>query len=251
MPDPIDVKVGFRVVAESDDWIVVDKSAPLIVHPTGKKSEPTLLGGIEELLSYEIANGAKLSIINRLDRETSGVVIVAKNKSAARMFGRAMERRQFAKQYDAICFGWPDWDEILVDAPIRRRGEVEHSAIWVKQMVHPGGRECRTHFEVVARRMVRGRKVSRLRVIPETGRMHQIRVHASYLGYPLVGDKIYGEDETCYLRFIESGWDESMEQQLLMRRHALHAAEMALRNEEVAYDWATPMAEDLHVFFGA
>lgn len=81
---PIACFPHFEVAAESGDWIVVDKGAPLIVHPSNGKKEPNLLEGVEALLSYEIANGAALSLVNRLDRETSGLTLIAKNKAAAR-----------------------------------------------------------------------------------------------------------------------------------------------------------------------
>ena len=251
MDGPIDVLIDFDVVDECDDWIVVNKPAPLIVHPTNKKSEPTMLGGLEQLLSFEIQNGARLSIINRLDRETSGLVLVAKGKSAARMFGRAMEQRLIEKEYDAICFGWPEWDERTLDAPLLRKGEIELSPIWVKQMVHPEGRSSVTHFRVVARESHKGKKVSLLRVFPMTGRMHQIRVHAAYLGHPLVGDKIYGDDETCYLRYIESGWDRGLEAQLILKRQALHASRMALDIGGTVLEWNIDLAEELCDFFDA
>lgn len=246
----IAVEADFAVVDESADWIVVDKPAPLIVHPTNNyKPEPTLIGGVESLLAYEMVNGARLSIINRLDRETSGLVVIAKHKSAARALCRAMERRQIQKYYYALVFGWPEWETCEVNAPILRKGEVESSAIWVKQMVHPEGKECRTGFELIEKREVKGVKMALVKAMPHTGRMHQIRVHAAYLGHPLVGDKIYGEDEGCYLRFIETGWTEGLREKLLMPRQALHACEMSLDLEDVRLQWQIGLARDMKIFW--
>lgn len=243
----ITVNEDFSVVDEGEGWIVVDKGAPLIVHPAnGRSDEPTLLGGIERLLSYDLVNGARLSLINRLDRETSGLVLVATSKGVARELGRAMERREVKKIYDALVYGWPEWDEILVDAPILRQGEVMESSIYVKQMVHDGGRASVTRMRVVERVEVEGRRLSLLRVEPETGRMHQIRVHASHVGHAIVGDKIYGADEALYLRFIERGvLDDGMMEELLLPRHALHASGMGLVLGGVRCDWRIELAEDL------
>ena len=132
---PIACFPHFEVAAESGDWIVVDKGAPLIVHPSNGKKEPCLLEGVEALLSYEIANGAALSLVNRLDRETSGLTLVAKHKRAARELGRAMQRRLIHKEYLAIVQEWPEWTETACTAPILRQGEVAESRIWVKQAV--------------------------------------------------------------------------------------------------------------------
>ncbi len=237
----------FSIVDEGEGWMVVNKGAPLIVHPAnGRNDEPTLLGGVERLLCYDLVNGARLSMINRLDRETSGIVLLATSKSVARELGRAMERREVKKFYDALVYGWPEWEEIMVDAPILRQGEVKESRIYVKQMVHDGGRVSVTRMRVIERVEVMGRKLSLLRVEPETGRMHQIRVHASHVGHAIVGDKIYGVDEAFYLRFIESGvLDEGMMDELLLPRHALHASGMGLVTGGVRYDWRIELAEDL------
>lgn len=235
----------FTVLVETADFIVVDKPAPLQIHPKKPDGAPTLYDGLRELLAFELANGGQISIINRLDRETSGVVLVAKNAQAARRFGLAMQARLFHKTYAALVQGWPEWSEVVCSAPILRKGEIEPSPIWVKQLVHPAGSECRTEFRVTERRERNGRRIALVEAKPVTGRMHQIRVHLSYLGHPVIGDKIYGEDERCYLDFIDTGWTPQLESRLLMPRHALHSCELRADIDGAAHDWSAPLPEDM------
>lgn len=235
----------FTVLDETEDYIVVDKPAPLQIHPKKPDGATTLYDGLRELLAFEIANGGQISIINRLDRETSGVVLVAKHAAAARRFGLAMQARQFYKTYLALVHGWPEWDEIVCEAPILRKGDIEPSEIWVRQMVHPAGSECRTEFRVNERVEKAGRRFVLIEARPISGRMHQIRVHLSHLGHPVVGDKIYGDDERCYLDFIETGWTADLEGRLLLRRHALHSCELALETNDAILKWSAPLPEDI------
>jgi len=224
----LQVVVNFRVIDESDDWIVVDKPAPLIVHPANRKPEPTLLGGLENLLSYEIGNGACLGIVTRLDRDTSGLVLVAKHKAAARELGMIFERREATKEYLAIVNGWPDKDEWACGEPIIRAGDVGESTIWVRQIVHPDGRDSLTRFHVENRFERNEGRFSLIRCFPETGRMHQIRVHLAHCGHPILGDKIYSGDGSEYLEWMADGWTMKLKEQLLIPRHALHAARLGV-----------------------
>ncbi len=219
---PIAVVPEFRVLYEDDGVLVVDKAAPLLTHPTGEKNEPTLWHGLHELLAYEVATGGQVSLINRLDRETSGITLVAKNAEAARELGKAMQARLLHKEYFAVVQGAPLWDAACCAEPVLRMEEVAQTRIHVRQCCHPAGKPCRTDFEVLRRC---GDK-SLLRCCPHTGRMHQIRVHAAYMGFPLVGDKIYGGDESCYLDFIATGWTDDLARRLLLPRHALHACRL-------------------------
>jgi 23S rRNA pseudouridine1911/1915/1917 synthase len=235
----------FRSVGETEDYLVVDKPPFLLVHPTKPDGTPTLWAALRELLAFEVVNGGQVSIVNRLDRETSGLVLIAKNLPAARRFGRAMERRQIEKEYLAIVFGWPDWNATRVDAPLARQGEHQASAIWLKQMVHEKGATAVTEFRVERRFVGQGRsrrKFAIVSAIPRTGRTHQIRVHLAHLGYPILGDKIYGPDERLYLRFIETGWTDELERHLLLPRHALHSTRLRLEGE---FDWESPLPADL------
>jgi len=226
------------------------------MHPTKPDGAPTLWKELRELLAFEIANNGQVSIVNRLDRETSGLVLVAKTSAAARKFGLLMQQQRFRKEYLAIVWGWPDWATKIVDAPLDRQGKHRESAIWLKQAIHLDGAPARTEFEV-ERRFTRSTiadevsgknfiftddKLSLIRAIPRTGRTHQIRVHLASIGHPIVGDKIYGPNEQLYLEFIETGWTKKLERQLLLPRHALHASKLGIDGE---HEWTSPLPVDL------
>jgi len=259
--------LDFKIIDETDDYAVVDKPPFLLIHPTKPDGTRTLWQELRGLFAFEIAAGGQVSIVNRLDRETSGLVLIAKKAEIARRFGLLMQRRQLKKEYLAIVYGWPQWENTLVDSALDRQGKYRDSAIWLKQMIHPSGAPAQTEFRV-EQRFIRsiGRarpqparrgegapsenapeseKFSLIRAIPHTGRTHQIRVHLSSIGHPIVGDKIYGPDEQLYLRFIETGWTPELERQLLLPRHALHSARLAIEGE---HEWASPLSHDLAEF---
>jgi 23S rRNA pseudouridine1911/1915/1917 synthase len=240
----------FKIVDETSDYIVVDKPAFLLTHPTKPDQRTTLWKELRELLAFEIANGGQVSIVNRLDRETSGLVLVAKTATAARRFGLLMQERRLHKEYLAIVWGWPDWETKTVNAPMDRQGKHQPSAIWLKQMIHPKGAPALTEFRVeqrFTRSTSSGDRFALIRAIPKTGRTHQIRVHLASLGHPVVGDKIYGPNERLYLEFIETGWTAKLERELLLPRHALHSTKLAIENES---EWTAELPPDLAQFIG-
>jgi 23S rRNA pseudouridine1911/1915/1917 synthase len=239
----------FKIIDEMDHYLVVDKAPFVLMHPTKPNGAPTLWKELRELLAFEIANAGQVSMVNRLDRETSGLVLVAKTSAAARKFGILMQQRRVKKEYLAIVWGWPEWETKVVDAPLDRQGKHRESAIWLKQTIHPAGGPAQTEFHVERRFIKSGScgdgKFSLIRAIPHTGRTHQIRVHLASIGCPIVGDKIYGPDEQLYLRFIQTGWTPELEHQLLLPRHALHSTKLAIEGEG---EWTSPLPVDLTKF---
>lgn len=235
----------FSIVAERDDFLVVEKPPFLLVHPSKPNGARTLWGELKHLLAFEIANGGQVSIVNRLDRETSGLVLVAKTAAAARRFGLLMQEQRIAKEYLAIVWGWPEWESKMVEAPLARQGVHTPSPIWLKQTIHPAGARARTDFKVERRFCRSSERFSIVRAIPQTGRTHQIRVHLSSLGHAIVGDKIYGPDEKLYLEFIQTGWTPTLESRLLLPRHALHSAALEIEDGE---RWTIPIPADLASF---
>jgi len=239
---------GDRILYENSTLLVCDKPAHLLIHPKKPDGTVTLWHQLTQMLAFEIANGGQVSVITRLDRETSGLVLVAKTHRAARELHTLIERQQLTKRYLAIVWGWPDNNEFEVDQPLLRQGTVAPSKIWLKQAVHPSGYPSSTRFQVINRFENQQGKFALLECEPLTGRTHQIRVHIAFSGYPIVGDKIYGPDENCYLEFIETGWTPALADRLLIDRHALHASSLAftLGTEEFAF--SSPLPEDLRTF---
>jgi 23S rRNA pseudouridine1911/1915/1917 synthase len=203
------------------------------------------------LLAYEIANGGQVSLINRLDRETSGLVLVAKNSDAAREAAMAMQEGKIKKTYLTILCGHPKEQEFSVDAPIIRQGEVAPTRIHLKRMIHLRGAWAKTHFRILQKIENAYGQFALAEAQPITGRTHQIRLHASHVGHPVVGDKIYGPSEDCYLEFIKTGWTPELESRLLLRRHALHSAGLQILWRGQLLEWKSDWAEDLKKFVGS
>jgi len=240
----------FRIIGETPDLLVVDKPPGVLVHPTKPDGPRTLWHGLRDLLGYEIANAGQVSLINRLDRETSGLVLVAKNSNAAREAAIAMQEGKIKKAYLAILSGHPKEEYFCVDAPIIRQGEVEATKVYLKRMIHPGGAPAKTNFRVLKKIENASGLFALVEAEPVTGRTHQIRLHASHLGHPVVGDKIYGPSEECYLQFIQTGWTPELESRLLLTRHALHSAGIKILWRGWPLEWKSDWAEDLKKFGG-
>ncbi len=246
---PLAVVESFELLYEDDDVAVVNKAAPLLTHPAQLEHEASLWQGLQQLYCYDLAVGRSLSLINRLDRETSGIVLVAKHHEAASFLGRAMQQRLMKKSYLALVYGRPAWFHASCREGILRKGDVAESEVRVRQCCHALGKPCRTDFDIVARCAPRQQlaAMSLVSCIPHTGRMHQIRAHLEHLGYPIVGDKIYSTDGKGYLSFIKQGWTAELERQLILPRHALHASRLEFPHPrtEAMLSVECPLPEDM------
>jgi len=225
------------------DFLVVAKPPHVLVHPTRPDGAPTLLGWLQARFPGEF-----ISLVNRLDRETSGAILVARSPEAASRLGWMTMHRKIDKYYLALVTGRVAEEHGVMEAPLGRLGISAENPIWLRQGVVEAddalGRKsapARTEFW----RMAAGEAMSLLRVRAHTGRMHQLRVHLAGAGHAVVGDKIYGPDANLYLKFIAEGWTEEHARVLGLRRHALHAWEMSFLWEGKERKFIAPVPEDM------
>jgi 23S rRNA pseudouridine1911/1915/1917 synthase len=223
------------IVHEDERLLVVDKPGDVVCHPSKDGPWSSLVGAVREVGKLDAAH-----LVFRLDRETSGLVVFAKDGKTASKLQRAVQERRVAKAYFAILTG-----EITAPASVAQPlGDDTGSPVFVKSMVRPDGQLAVTHFTPVSW----GDGFTLARVVTETGRKHQIRAHAQWLGHSLVGDKIYGPDARLFLEFIDTGWTPALAEKLLLPRQALHCAEIDLRLAGFEQVFISAIPADLAAF---
>jgi 23S rRNA pseudouridine1911/1915/1917 synthase len=236
------------LIAQHADFVVVAKPPDLLSHPTRPDGKPSLLGWLQARFPGEF-----VALVNRLDRETSGTVLVARSAEAASQLGALTMRREIRKHYLALVLGRVEAEHGAIDAPIGRLGISPENPIWLRQGVigpdDPLGRKsaaARTEFwRLVASGPDAPNPLSLLRLQAHTGRLHQLRVHLASIGHPVIGDKIYGPDPNLYLKFIAEGWTGEHQRMLGLSRHALHAHELQFPWNGEPLDFSAPLPDDL------
>jgi len=225
------------IVYEDERLLVVGKPGDVVCHPSKAGPWSSLVGAAREYTGLPT-----MHLVFRLDRETSGIVVLAKDAKMASRLQTAMQDRKVGKVYQAILTGEMG-SPVTVDQPL---GDDVGSPVFVKSAVceSGSGQPAVTHFAPLSS----GGGFTLARVVTESGRKHQIRAHAQWLGHSIVGDKIYGPDARLYLDFIDSGWTPALAEKLLLPRQALHCAEIDLRAAGVDRVFTAPLPEDLKEF---
>ncbi len=213
-----EVRTDFAVLHETPDFLVVSKPGNLPVHPAGCYFANTL----RMLLRKEYG---ELFVVNRLDRETSGLVLLARNGTAARKLSRLVEHRGVKKQYLVFVHGQFPHEHLSTDgflSPDPRSEVRKKRRFSFEKTEAPDAEPCRTDFT----RLATDGSLSMLECRLHTGRFHQIRATLFSLGFPVVGDKLYGPDDSIYLRYTKKALTDEDRKRLVLDRQALHAWRM-------------------------
>ena len=224
------------IIVEDDDVLVLNKPGWLVCHPSKNGPWSSLVGAAKQYLGVE-----SIHLASRLDRETSGCVLLAKHKKSARTWQKGTEDRLVRRSYLAVLRGSLQ-KKVSISTYL---GNDPISRVFVKQRVteeSKKSKQAETHFTP----LICQNDHTLCLVFTETGRKHQIRVHAQHIGHILVGEKLYGDDENYYLEFCEGGWKEEWLPRLGMYRQALHGRSLCHHHENVTF--YAPLPDDFNIY---
>ena len=222
---PIPEDIPLSVLFEDEYLAAIDKPPGMVVHPAKGHWQGTLAGAVQHRFGSVSGVGGptRPGIVHRLDRDTSGVIVVAKNDKAHMQLAAQFEARSVQKEYFALTAGAPDHDRDRIDRPIGAHPyQREKKAIRVD---HPTSRPAETFYEVIERY----RGFAAVRLLPKTGRTHQLRVHLASIGCPVLCDRLYGGRSQLVLADLTGNADNT---DVLLGRQALHARRLELNHPE-------------------
>ena len=221
-------RIPLNIAYEDAHLLVVNKPAGLTVHPAPGHPDNTLVNAVLALCPdlQGIGGSIRPGIVHRLDKDTSGLMVVAKNDVAHKRLAAQLKRRAFTKVYIALVHGRVSPDEAVIEAPIGRANSDRK-----RMAIVQGGRDAVTRYRVMQRFSAHTLVEAR----PATGRTHQIRVHFASLDYPLVGDATYGKPHKC------------------LNRHFLHASTLGFRHpaDDEYREFSAPLPPELQAFLQA
>jgi 23S rRNA pseudouridine1911/1915/1917 synthase len=230
--------IPLNIVYEDNDLLVIDKAAGLVVHPSPGHARGTLVHALLHHVQDLSGIGGVLrpGIVHRLDKDTSGLMLVAKHDGAHRALSAALKQREIRRSYLAATWGHLERDDLTVDAPIARSPHHRQRMAIVTR-----GRPAVTHF----RRLERWRAADLLRADLETGRTHQIRVHLLSIGHAVVGDRTYAPNAVRGMGGPAQGWSRELDRRV--PRQFLHAFELAFKHPTSgeSLKFVSPLPPDL------
>ena len=227
------------VILEDENLLVIDKPGWLVCHPSKNGPWSSLAGAVREEFKLDA-----IRLVYRLDRETSGVIILAKTEAMGRRLGKAVLGRRIGKLYVTLLEGEMT-GAVTANEPL---GPDLAANVTVKQRVVPGGSEGAQVATTIFHPLIARNGFTLAAVELVTGRKHQIRAHAEWLARRVVGDKLYGRDPGLYLEFAAQGWTTRHSELLGMTRQALHCAAIDLRTTGLDYLLRAPWPADMARF---
>ncbi|MGZ0169931.1 MAG: RluA family pseudouridine synthase [Planctomycetales bacterium] len=235
--------IPLNILYEDDSLVVINKAANMIVHPGRGNYHGTMAGALQfhfDQLS-DMAGQLRPGIVHRLDRNTTGVIIVAKDNQIHSRLSSQFEKREVTKEYRAIVWGRPDFNSDLIETHMGvHPGKREKM-----QVCQPGGnsREATTWYEVIKR----FRRASYVRLLPKTGRTHQLRVHMNYLGHPILADSLYRGRSQATQADLNPNGNADADSPILIQRQALHAMRLTFRHPQSGKEMTieAPLPEDM------
>ncbi len=242
-PSSFDAKpedIPLDILYEDEHLLCVNKPAPMVVYPSPGHREGVLVNAVlNHYPDLPNMDGAERpGVVHRLDKDTSGCILLSKTAESHIALLALFKARKIKKHYIAICHGEPSSQEGIVDEPIGRS-----TKDWISMRLSKLGKQALTNYKV--RSINNG--ISLIDAYPHTGRMHQIRLHLTHLGCPILADSLYGKEKSFYLSSL--GKNHTKKETALLTRHALHASEITLEHPitNKLMTIQAPMAEDMQL----